>query len=407
MEALESMRMLFEKLTFDVVLNRVIWIIFGILMLSIIYYVIHIGNRFVPEDKKITINFKKNFKYFLGVFLIFILYLIFKNNRSMRYLLNTTLIALVIAYVLNPAVKYFEDKKYLSRTKSVVLIYFLGFLIIALLLITIIPRTASEFKKLVENFPNYVDQAQKIITDFSVQYFGRDLLNLQNIQWKEVVSSVFSSVESNMGGFVSGIKSTVSKTVMAVLVPVFTFYFLKDKEFFINAFKRVIPDKHENKTMHLLREIDTQVRQYVKGKAIASVFVGVLTGFLLALIRVDFAFIIGIITIFADIIPYIGPFISLIPAFVFALIDSPLKALLVVIIFPVTNWLQNNIVGPKIFSDTLGIHPFVVLISILVGGFTFGFVGMIFALPVIIVAEVIYKEYKVYSENKKRSSNDK
>lgn len=314
----------------------------------------------------------------------------------MRYLLNTTIISLIIAYVLNPAVRYFEKKKYLTRPRAIFLIYFLAILIIGLLLVTIVPRTVVEFRKLIKNFPTYVEEAQNVVSDLSVKYLGRDLFKLQNLKWREIVSTLFSNIESNMGGFVSGIKSTISKTIMAILVPVFTFYFLNDKEVFIKAAKRLIPDKHEKKTMHLLKEIDTQVHQYIKGKALASVFVGVLTGVLLAIVGVDFAFIIGIITIFADIIPYIGPFISLIPAFVFALIDSPIKALCVLIIFPVANWLQNNIVGPKIFSDTLGIHPFAVLLSILVGGFTFGFVGMIFALPAVIVGEVIYNEYKNY-----------
>ena len=56
------------------------------------------------------------------------------------------------------------------------------------------------------------------------------------------------------------------------------------------------------------------------------------------------------------------------------------------------NWTQNNILAPKIFSDQLGMHPFVVLVSILIGGFLFGFVGMIFALPIVIVGQVIYNE---------------
>lgn len=409
MNTLESLKFSLEKITFDVFLNRAIWIILGTLMICAIYYIIQIGNAHVPEDKRISFNIKKLAKYFLIAVLCFIVYLIFKNNKSMRYLLNTTIISLIFAYVLNPAVKYFESKN-IKRNWAILLIYFLAFLIVSLLLITIVPRTISEFKKLITNFPTYVDQAQGIISDLSVKYIGKDIFEIQNIKWKDIVTNVFSNIESNMGGFMTGIKSTISKTLMAILVPVFTFYFLSDKEEFIKRVKCLIPKKHNEKIMHLLAEIDTQVHQYIKGKALASVFVGVLTGVLLAICGVDFAFIIGLITIFADIIPYIGPFISLTPAFVFALIDSPIKAVCVLIIFPVANWLQNNIVGPKIFADTLGIHPMAVLVSILIGGFTFGFVGMIFALPVVIVGEVIYNEYKIYRENKNkelRSNNDK
>ena len=93
---------------------------------------------------------------------------------------------------------------------------------------------------------------------------------------------------------------------------------------------------------------------------------------------------------------------GLAPATVFALLDSPTKAIFVIIMFLFLQWTENNIVGPKIMSDQLGYHPMLVLVVTLAGGFLFGFVGMIFALPFVIALEVVYEYYKETRATKKK-----
>ena len=79
----------------------------------------------------------------------------------------------------------------------------------------------------------------------------------------------------------------------------------------------------------------------------------------------DFAIIIGLITCVADIIPFIGPFLGCAPAVLFAFMDSPMKALWVLILFVIVQWVENNILAPKLIGDSTGLNPLVILISII------------------------------------------
>ena len=111
---------------------------------------------------------------------------------------------------------------------------------------------------------------------------------------------------------------------------------------------------------------------------------------------IEFALVIGIITCVADIIPYIGPFLGFIPAVLLALIKGPITAIWVAVLFCIVQWLENNILGPKILGDSTGMHPLVVLILLIVGGGMFGVAGMILSVPIASAIKIVFKHTKPY-----------
>lgn len=365
-----------------------------IFVLFATYYMVNIGNNYVDDKRKVRLNLRKILKYVLVFVGAAIIITIFKSYNSLRYLLNAFLTSIVIAYVLNPLVKWLETKyPKLKRRWWIAIIFLAIFLILVFMMVSLLPRMVSEFSKLVNNFPIYLDQAKKVVIDLSHKYFGRDVLNLEKLQVRDIFGKIGMS-DFNLTSMMVGVKSTFSKIFIAVLVPIFVFYLLNDKEIFIKKLKELIPKKYREQSIEIGKQMDESVFKYVKGKILMAIYVGAAVGIFLGIIGVDFALVIGIITMFADIIPYIGPFLGLAPATVFALLDSPTKAILVIIMFLFLQWTENNIVGPKIMSDQLGYHPMLVLVVTLAGGFLFGFVGMIFALPFVIALEVVYKYYK-------------
>lgn len=373
-----------------------------IFVLFATYYMVNIGNNYVDDKRKVRLNLRKILKYVLVFVGAAIIITIFKSYNSLRYLLNAFLTSIVIAYVLNPLVKWLETKyPKLKRRWWIAIIFLAIFLILVFMTVSLLPRTVSEFSKLVNNFPIYLDQAKKVVIDLSHKYFGRDVLNLEKLQVRDIFGKIGMS-DFNLTSMMVGVKSTFSKIFIAVLVPIFVFYLLNDKEIFIKKLKELIPKKYREQSIEIGKQMDESVFKYVKGKILMAIYVGAAVGIFLGIIGVDFALVIGIITMFADIIPYIGPFLGLAPATVFALLDSPTKAILVIIMFLFLQWTENNIVGPKIMSDQLGYHPMLVLVVTLAGGFLFGFVGMIFALPFVIAMEVVYKYYKETRVTKKK-----
>lgn len=373
-----------------------------IFVLFATYYMVNIGNNYVDDKRKVRLNLRKILKYVLIFAGAAIIITIFKSYNSLRYLLNAFLTSVVIAYVLNPLVKWLETRYPKLKRKWWILIIFLAlFLILVFMMVSLLPRTINEFSKLVNNFPIYLDQAKKVVIDLSHKYFGRDVLNLEKLKVRDIFGKLGTS-DFNFSSMMVGVKSTFSKIFIAVLVPIFVFYLLNDKEIFIKKLKGLIPEKYREQSVAIGKKMDESVFKYVKGKILMAIYVGAAVGIFLGIIGVDFALVIGIITMFADIIPYIGPFLGLAPATVFALLDSPTKAIFVIIMFLFLQWTENNIVGPKIMSDQLGYHPMLVLIITIAGGFLFGFVGMIFALPFVIALEVVYEYYKETIATKKK-----
>ncbi len=373
-----------------------------IFVLFAIYYMINIGNNYVDDKRKVGLKLIKILKYVLVIAGVTLIITIFRSFNSLRYLLNAFLTSVVIAYVLNPLVKWLERRYPKVKRQWWILIIFLAlFLILVFMMVSLLPRTISEFSKLINNFPVYLEQAKKIIIDLSHKHFGRDILNLEKFQVRDVFGKLGMS-NFDFSSMLVGVKSTFSKIFIAILVPIFVFYLLNDKEIFIKKLKELIPEKYREQSIEIGKQMDMSVFKYVKGKILMAVYVGVAVGIFLGIIGVDFALVIGIITMFADIIPYIGPILVLAPATVFALLDSPTKARFVIIMFLFLQWTENNIVGPKIMSDQLGYHPMVVLIITIAGGFLFGFIGMIFALPFVIATEVVYRYYMENIKPKKK-----
>ena len=125
-----------------------------------------------------------------------------------------------------------------------------------------------------------------------------------------------------------------------------------------------------------------------------SLYVGVVTTIVLLFMGIEFAFVIGFITGVADIIPYIGPLLGFVPAVFFAYMSRPIKVVWVIIFFLFIQWAENNILAPKIIGENLGMHPLVILLSIVIGGGVFGVFGMILSVPIVAVFRILYKFFK-------------
>lgn len=366
------------------------------LLSLIIYYLINIGNKYVLDKEKIRIN-KKYISYgIIGTASLVIIYNLFKSYNILSDTLITIILSMILAYLFNPIIIYFEEKG-IKRFWGVIILYIIILGIFFIFAFLILPRTGEEIKKFISNMPYYIEEFSKLVDNINIKYdeiIGELPIVLDSFDFKETISE-------NIMGFqnivVSGIKSFLyslinlfSKAVSLILTPILTLYFIVDKEYFINNFIKLIPEKHLEESFSLFREIDDSLSKFIRGRLIMAIYVGALVTILLLVLKVDFAVAIGIITGFADIIPYIGPLLGLLPAIFFALLDKPIKALWVALFFFIIQWTENNVLAPKVIGETTGLHPIVVLLSIIVGGGMFGVIGMIMSVPIIAVGIILY-----------------
>lgn len=376
------------------VLIRNLLILISILLVFAIYYLIHIGNKYVDDNKKIRINKKKVIPIIITVLSIYIFYLLAKKHGIIADTVYTIIISAILAYLFNPIVNYFEKRR-INRGFGVLIIYLIIIGIIFILSFLVIPRTGKEIKRLFIVLPKYFDKVSKFIDSLYTRYY----LNTDNIPpifkgieevLLENIYGIQDVIVASISKFIEGILSTFSKVVSLILIPILTFYFLKDKEYFKTKLYLSIPKKKRKEVKELCLEIDRSLSQFIRGRLILALYVGIATTILLLILNIDFAIVIGMITGISDVVPYFGPFIGFLPAVFFALLSSPIKALWVAIFFVGIQWVENNVLAPKIIGESTGIHPITILLSLIIGGGVFGVMGMIFSVPIVAIVKILF-----------------
>lgn len=376
---------------FDVVTPNFLVVIRGLLLILLIglsvYYLINIGNQHIDKSKRIRFDLKR-----VGLFLSAILFFIILRYIFHRFpVLPTTLAAIVISvvlsYIINPLVTYLETKK-ISRRLGVLIVYVGFILILVVLFLVVLPKTIEELRNLLISLPHLVNDVNLQILDLADHIekvtnidMSRILNNIQE-GIEQYLNSVQTSLLDRLCFMASGMYAALGRMVSFVLILILTYYFTVDKNRIKVKMYKLIPSTYRSDILYLASEINTAMLEFVKGKLLLAVIVGVMTTIMLLILGVNFAVAIGLITIIADIIPYIGPFLAFVPAFFFSVMDSWTKAIWVSIFFVFLQWAENNLFAPKILGKRTGLHPAVVLLCIFVGGGTFGVIGMILSVPV-------------------------
>lgn len=416
------------------------FMIYALAILSIlliflaIYYLINIGNRYIDGKKRINIDLRLITKIFLGILIFYLINIIFNKFPILGYTLSSVIIAIIFAYIIDPIVNYLE-RKGVKRQFGVIIVYISVILIFGILIVSVIPKTINEISNLLTSLPAMVDTLIREVNNFVSNVFAKfnielpeNLINVYketnpkvngNVETPQIVSDILNSIRATIndvitkaqGSLMGSLSNVLSKlygfltsAFRLVLIIIFSFYFAVDKERFLLKVKRAIPNKYREDISYLTSNIDTALQQFIRGRMLMAIFVGLITMAYLLVLRVDFAIIIGLITCVADIIPYIGPFLGCAPAVLFAFMDSPMKALWVLILFVIVQWVENNILAPKLIGDSTGLNPLVILISIIIGGGIFGVWGMVISVPLTSIIFILVDFIKI-KYNDRYSSN--
>lgn len=420
--------------------NAARFMIYALAILSIlliflaIYYLINIGNRYIDGKKRINIDLRLITKIFLGILIFYLINIIFNKFPILGYTLSSVIIAIIFAYIIDPIVNYLE-RKGVKRQFGVIIVYISVILIFGILIVSVIPKTINEISNLLTSLPAMVDTLIREVNNFVSNVFAKFNIELPenfinvyketnpkvngNVETPQIVSDILDSIKATIndlivkaqGSLMGSLSNVLSKVYgfltsafRLVLIIIFSFYFAVDKERFLLKVKKAIPNKYRDDISYLTSNIDTALQQFIRGRMLMAIFVGLITMAYLLVLRVDFAIIIGLITCVADIIPYIGPFLGCAPAVLFAFMDSPMKALWVLILFVIVQWVENNILAPKLIGDSTGLNPLVILISIIIGGGIFGVWGMVISVPLMSIIFILVDFIKI-KYNDRYSSN--
>ncbi len=336
-----------------------------------------------------TFSKKKWQLLFLIIIGILFFILIFRIRGELMEILSPFIWSIIFAYLLNPLVNFLQEKK-VNRSLAILITYLLLTGVFIVIGWAIIPVIIKETKNLMGDLPYYTEQVQ----DFLFMIRKSTETQLPGI-FNDFIENSISSVESRIVNGVRSVSITIvdffSGVLDIVMIPIVTYYFLKDKEYFNKIVIQLIPKKWRTKVIEMAKDSDRVIGGFIRGKIIVAIFVGVLTAFGLYLLNINYAIIIGIITGIIDIIPYFGPVIAAIPATMIAFFQNPIKVVWVIILFVIVQQIEGDVIGPKVIGSSVGLHPVAIIFSLLMGGTFFGVIGMIVAVPVAGTVKVIGK----------------
>ena len=320
------------------------------------------------------------------------------------------LIWIIIAYMLIPLVKLLRKK--MRKIFAVTITYLVFLSVIFVILFFIIPLVIEQFKIFVSRIPLLLEGITGFLNNFLKN--NAMLKNLGNIIGKGSIPSDSQEITKyilnglnlcNINIFQSA--TTLTKTAFNIILnfvigPVLGFYILKDTDIIVSTFIKIIPPKYKNQSSVLLGKINNVFGKYVRAQLLVSLIVGTLCTIILLILRVDFAILLGFVAGIFNLIPFLGPLVGVIPAALIALYISPLKALLVVILFIAVHQINNYFISPSIMKHEVGVHPGVIIFSLIAGGTLFGMFGLLLAVPTVAIIQEILRYYLI--EKKQASS---
>ncbi len=328
---------------------------------------------------KISNEFKILLTATFFILLIYALYFL-------KDILTPVFVSMFIAYLLDPIVDRLEKR--FSRVFSIIILILIFLSVIAVIILFVVPAFIDEFNKLAKNFPLYLHKIKLLIgkASFLVDHL-QEYLNKIVPHAAQVANNILNNTVNLFMNFFN-----------LLLIPIFTFYFLKDFDNMRFNILDKVPLKYKDKFIDISMKIDESVSSFIRGQLLICTILAMLYSTGLLIIKLDLALIIGIFSGFATIIPYFGFVTGIIFSVIIAFLQfHTLNAVIsVVIVFAIVQTLESFLITPKILGDKVGLHPVVVILSLMIFGKIFGFVGLILAIPLASVLKVFYNELLQY-----------
>lgn len=322
------------------------------------------------------------------VLLIFILTKISFIFIPVAALVSTLFFPIVVAgflfFLLSPFVKVLQRIR-IPKTLAILIIYVFLAGLIVLLVISVGPPLGNQVKALFAQLPDYIANWRKSMDRLANTQGFQWLINQNYYSIDKVQKSLLNMVNQYTNQASTGLSTFFSVvanvTLTVVTVPFILFYMLKDGNKLPGAVSRFFPLPYHREVNNILNDLSTTLSSYIHGLIIVASFVGINSSIGFALIGLPYSLLLGLIVGVTNIIPYLGPILGATPALIVALMDSPTKALFVLLVIIIVQQLDGHLISPLVMGRRLNTHPLTIIFLLLASGKWIGPVGMILAVP--------------------------
>ncbi|MGB6190675.1 MAG: AI-2E family transporter [Aeromonas molluscorum] len=314
-------------------------------------------------------------------------------------ILAPLLVALVMAYLLEWPVSRLQ-RFGLGRTPATGLVLLLVLTLTVLALLGLIPTLVSQGINLAKESPAMLGHTQDYVRTLPEKYPELIDVSLVETLIDNIRQRILSGGETLVSASLSSLVNVVALLIYLILVPLMVFFMLKDKGVLLAGIRRFLP---RNRTLvnRVWMEMNDQIINYIRGKVIEILIVGIATYIPFALMGLRYSVLLAVAVGFSVLIPYIGAAAVTVPVTMVALFQWGLEPQFVwlMVAYLVIQALDGNLLVPLLFSEAVNLHPVVIIIAVLVFGGLWGFWGVFFAIPLATLVKAVLNAWPKRDDN--------
>lgn len=311
---------------------------------------------------------------FIGIVLAFLFII--------RDILAIFLMAIVIAYALDPPIDWLQ-RKGIPRILGVLIIYIGSLFVLAFLFYIIIPPLFIEVKNFAVELPKFLQNAALPGSDTLNKFPQISQPVVENLQ--EFISSLGDFLAKFSRGFIQSLISVFGGLFSLVLILVISFYLAFQEKGVENSIKMVAPKEYEDYVLKIWRGSSQKIGFWLEGQILLGMIVGSLVFIALTILQIKYALSLAILAAMLELIPYFGPVIAALPAIALGFFQAPILGFILAGVYFIIQQLENHLIYPIVMRKTVGVPPIVAIFALLIGGKLGGFIGFILAVPIAVI----------------------
>lgn len=294
-------------------------------------------------------------------------------------------IVVIVVVALSPIIDKWQ--RHMSRPLAVTLIFVILIAAISLIVSLLVPPLVNQITELTYSLPSYAYDIQLFISRLNGSSADTASFVQQAVQ---AVSRQLSSVSSNIVNATIGV---IGGIFTFFTVAVLSFYLLLEEQGIRKMVLSFLPIDHKVDVVNALNKVGAKLGSWLRGQLLLMLIIGVVTAIWVSTLGLPYALALGLWAGLTEVIPFLGPIIGGIPIIIIALLDSPLKAIVAVVILVLVQQVESNFIVPKVMQRSVGLSPVIVILALLIGGKLFGITGTILSIPVAATISVIIQEW--------------
>jgi len=310
--------------------------------------------------------------------------------HTVSSILAPFILSLVIAYLLNPIVSKLEGWR-IPRWLSSLLMILLVVTVVILVLFFVLPIAVAQFEALLEALSGIFTQFRDWIWSTRMMTFlerygvsAEELKTTLSREFAPRFEDILRNLLQGMLLVMSSLSRVATQIFYVFMVPFLTFYVLTDFPKISHRFMMLIPSRRRARMGEYLTRADEVIGRYLRGALLVAFLQGIMVTLLFSLFGIKYALLLGITAAILDLVPYFGLIITMaVGAIVAAFSDPPTAPKVISAIFSIgiLHLLEVTLLSPRIVGSKVGLHPLLIIFSLLVFAYFFGFIGLLIAVP--------------------------